>query len=55
MIVTVNSTNGKMYEWIDPDRFFGGIELVKHGISDRIIFTCGKVSDLDLRKYKEKY
>ena len=50
MIVPVNSTNGQIYEWTDPDRFFAGLELVKHGKSDRIIFTCGKVSDLDLSK-----
>lgn len=50
MIVALNSTNGKIYEWTDPDRFFGGLELVKYGKSDRIIFTCGKVSDLEVSK-----
>lgn len=31
-----------MYEWSDPDRFFGGIELMKAGMARKIIFTGGK-------------
>jgi len=27
------------YEWADPDRFFGGIELIKSGKAKNIIFT----------------
>jgi len=30
-------------EWIDPDRFFGGIELFKAGKANQIIFTGAKV------------
>ena len=34
---------GLIYEWSDPDRFFGGIELMKAGKARKIIFTGGKM------------
>ena len=39
----VKTENGGMNEWIDPDRFFGGIEFYKAGKSNQIIFTGAKM------------
>ena len=39
MISHTQSENGLVEQWGDPDRFFGGIELVKANKSDQIIFT----------------
>ncbi|MDO8997160.1 MAG: YdcF family protein [Sediminibacterium sp.] len=43
MINQVKSTNGVYPEWIDPDRFFAGLELYKSGKAPKIIFTRGKM------------
>lgn len=43
MINQVKSTNGVYPEWIDPDRFFAGIDLYKSGKAPKIIFTKGKL------------
>ena len=43
MIAPIQGSNGLMYEWGDPDRFFGGIELMKAGKASKIIFTGGKM------------
>ena len=34
---------GYVTEWGDPDRFFVGVQLVKMGKADRLIFTRGKM------------
>ena len=41
MIVPIKTKQGIAYEWGDPDRFFGGIELIKAGKAKNIIFTGG--------------
>lgn len=41
MLVNVQSSQGTIQEWGDPDRFFGGIELYKLGKSGKLIFTGG--------------
>jgi len=41
MIVPIKTKQGITYEWADPDRFFGGIELIKAGKAKNIIFTGG--------------
>ncbi|MEI6116997.1 MAG: YdcF family protein [Burkholderiales bacterium] len=43
MLIGVPSSNGIVYEWSDPDRFFGGIELFRLSKSRRLIFTGGKL------------
>ncbi len=43
MIVGVPSTKGIVYEWSDPDRFFGGVELFKLSKAPKLIFTGGKL------------
>lgn len=43
MINQVKSTNVVYPEWIDPDRFFAGLELYKSGKAPKIIFTRGKM------------
>ena len=43
MLVGVPSSNGIVYEWSDPDRFFGGIELFRLSKSSTLIFTQGKL------------
>ncbi len=43
MLVGVPSSNGIVYEWSDPDRFFAGIELFKLSKSSKLIFTGGKL------------
>jgi uncharacterized SAM-binding protein YcdF (DUF218 family) len=43
MTHSVNTKNGIISEWNDPDRFFGGIELIKSNKAPIIIFTRGKV------------
>ena len=43
MLTAVPSDGGLIYEWNDPDRFFGGIELFKLGKSESILFTGGTV------------
>ena len=41
MIHRVGQANNVKYEWSDPDRFFGGLELIKRNKSDLLIFTAG--------------
>ena len=41
MIGPIMTKQGVAYEWGDPDRFFGGIELIKAGKAKNIIFTGG--------------
>lgn len=41
MISPIGTPKGLIYEWGDPDRFFGGIELIKAGKAPHIIFTGG--------------
>ena len=41
MISPIMTKQGVAYEWGDPDRFFGGIELLKAGKANNIIFTGG--------------
>lgn len=43
MINQVKSTNGVYPEWMDPDRFFAGLDLYKSGKAPKIIFTRGKM------------
>jgi uncharacterized SAM-binding protein YcdF (DUF218 family) len=43
MIQPIQGLHGLMYEWKDPDRFFGGIELMRAGKARKIIFTGGKM------------
>jgi uncharacterized SAM-binding protein YcdF (DUF218 family) len=43
MINQVKSTNGVYPEWMDPDRFFAGLDLYKSGKAPKIIFTNGKL------------
>jgi uncharacterized SAM-binding protein YcdF (DUF218 family) len=43
MIGPIQGSHGLVYEWRDPDRFFGGIELMKAGKAKNIIFTDGKL------------
>lgn len=43
MINQIKSKNGVQPEWVDPDRFFGGIELFKAGKAPKIIFTRGQL------------
>ena len=43
MIEPIQGFHGLMYEWGDPDRFFGGIELMKASKAKEIIFTGGKM------------
>lgn len=43
MIGPVQGSQGLAYEWGDPDRFFGGVELIKAGMAKKIIFTGGKL------------
>jgi len=41
MIGPIMTKEGIGYEWGDPDRFFGGLELLKAGKAKKIIFTGG--------------
>ena len=41
MISPIMTNKGIGYEWGDPDRFFGGVELIKAGKAKTIIFTGG--------------
>ena len=44
MLSFSESPYGLVAEWGDPDRFFAGIDILKSGKSDFIVFTRGKVS-----------
>ena len=39
----VKTETGGKNEWIDPDRFYGGVELYKAGKANQIIFTGAKM------------
>jgi uncharacterized SAM-binding protein YcdF (DUF218 family) len=39
----VPSKSGPISEWHDPDRFFGGIELMKSGLAPKLVFTKGRL------------
>lgn len=39
----VGDENYSTYEFSDPDRFFGGLDLIKENKSDKIIFTAGQL------------
>ena len=39
----VGDKNYFIYEFNDPDRFFGGLHLIKENKSDKIIFTAGQM------------
>ena len=43
MIHQVGDENYSTYEFSDPDRFFGGLDLIKENKSDKIIFTAGQL------------
>ena len=43
MLHQVGDKNFNTYEFSDPDRFFGGLDLIKEKKSDKIIFTAGQL------------
>ena len=43
MLHQVGDENYSTYEFSDPDRFFGGLDLIKEDKSDKIIFTAGQL------------
>ena len=43
MVHQVGDENYNRYEFSDPDRFFGGLDLIKEDKSDKIIFTAGQL------------
>lgn len=43
MLTWVPAKNGLVQEWGDPDRFWGGIELIKADKAPLLIFTGGKL------------
>jgi uncharacterized SAM-binding protein YcdF (DUF218 family) len=43
MLTWVPAKNGLIQEWGDPDRFWGGIELIKAEKAPLLIFTGGKL------------
>lgn len=47
----VKIEGGGKNEWMDPDRFFGGVELYKAGKAKQLIFTGAKMSWAE--KYQE--
>ncbi len=47
MLHQVGDNKYNTYEFSDPDRFFGGLDLIKENKSDKIIFTAGKLSWTD--------
>ena len=52
-MLEINEVNDSIYiEWIDPDRFFGGIALFKAGKANKLIFT-GAVIPLYKKKLTE--
>ena len=43
-MLEINEVGDSTYiEWGDPDRFFGGIALIKAGKADKLVFTGGKM------------
>lgn len=43
MLTSVKSTQGIQFEWVDPDRFFAGVDLMLAKKADYLIFTGGKL------------
>ena len=43
MLHQVGDKNYNTYEFSDPDRFFGGLDLIKENKSNKIIFTAGQL------------
>jgi uncharacterized SAM-binding protein YcdF (DUF218 family) len=43
MLTTIETTEGLDFEWSDPDRFFGGTELIRSDKAPLLIFTGGKL------------
>ncbi len=43
MLKQVGDKNYNIYEFSDPDRFFGGLDLIRENKSDKIIFTAGQL------------
>lgn len=43
MLHQVGDNKYNKYEFSDPDRFFGGLDLMKKNKSDKIIFTAGQL------------
>jgi uncharacterized SAM-binding protein YcdF (DUF218 family) len=43
MLTQIESSQGLAFEWGDPDRFFGGMELIHSNKAKRLIFTGGKL------------
>ena len=43
MLHQVGDENYSTYEFSDPDRFFGGLDLIKEYKSNKIIFTAGQL------------
>jgi hypothetical protein len=43
MLTNISSNKGVVQEWTDPDRFFGGIELIRADKATLLIFTGGKL------------
>ena len=43
MLHQVGDKNYNTYEFSDPDRFFGGLDLIRENKSDKIIFTAGQL------------
>ena len=43
MLHQVGDINYNTYEFYDPDRFFGGLDLIKENKSNKIIFTAGQL------------
>jgi len=43
MLTSVRTSGGVNFEWVDPDRFFGGIDLASANKAHYLIFTGGKL------------
>ena len=43
MLHQIGDKNYNTYEFSDPDRFFGGLDLIKKNKSNKIIFTAGQL------------
>ena len=43
MLHQVGDSKYNKYEFLDPDRFFGGLDLIKENKSNKIIFTAGQL------------
>jgi len=43
MLTSAPTTQGVDFEWIDPDRFFGGVELALANSANYLVFNGGKL------------